>query len=124
MKITCKWRSSTAENKLRVLRRDAVRGDVLDLVVIRMLRIVGKLNPYRSSCSGSWIRPPTIPRLVAQHPPRLLDRQERLIRREGAFDGNVGKDFREQLGIWSGHHRVGVGDDEDLSALDWRFDRF
>ena len=70
---------------------------------------------------SKWLRlerpvPPAMARLVPEHPMRLLDREQGFVGTDIAPKGHAGEDLRHQLRIRSRHHRIGIGDDEDLKA--------
>ena len=57
---------------------------------------------------------PGVLRLVAQHPPRLLDREQRLGARHLARKLHARKPVRSEFDARRAHHRVGGRDDEPV----------
>src|SRR5215207_10574723 len=73
--------------------------------------------------SGLRLLAPVVFRLVAQHLARLVDRDQRFGRLDGALALRLREDLVEERVVLAARHRVGVGDAEDVGALELGLER-
>src|SRR5262245_56757519 len=81
---------------------------------------VSDIAPDRSALR---LLPPVVFRLVAEHLTGLLDRDQRLGGLDRALPLRLRKDLVEERVVLAPRHRVGVGDAEDVGALELRLER-
>jgi hypothetical protein len=93
--------------------------------VIASLHRTEKISPPRAvrlSRSRDRITPAVL-RIITQHAPRFLNRQECLVWTELLLERHVRENLGQQLRCRPRHNRVGISDDEGVRALEWGFKR-
>src|ERR1700746_382444 len=84
------------------------------------LALMGNITRLPGAAPGIT---PTVLRLIAQHAPRFLNRQESLVWTELSLQHHARENLGQQLRCRPRHNRVGISDDEHVCALEWGFNR-